>query len=111
MFYDTLNVDIFACIYFRGFMNIDNFACINICVLCIIGSLGYYKCYFRGVHIFADISETRITQKYVQRENIYAHSNLSVPSGIEIEKIPIQNDMCDFLKCFIIELQSEKNTI
>ena len=35
----TVNVDIFACIDFRGFMKIGNFACIKICVLCIIGSL------------------------------------------------------------------------
>ena len=70
MFYDTVNVDIFACIHFRGFMKMGNFACIKIRVLCIIGSLGYYKCNLRGVHIVADISETRITQKYIQHENI-----------------------------------------
>ena len=70
----TVNVDIFACIDFRGFMKLGNFACIKICVLCIIGSIGYYKSNFRGVHIFADIQETRTTQKYVQRENIYVLS-------------------------------------
>ena len=36
----TVNVDIFECINFRGFMEIGNFACIKIRVLCIIGSLG-----------------------------------------------------------------------
>ena len=70
----TVNVDIFACINFRGFMELGNFACIKIRVLCIIGSICYYKSNFRGVHIFADIKETRITRKYVQRENIYVHS-------------------------------------
>ena len=51
-----MNVDIFACIHFRGFMKMGNIACIKIRVLglCIIGSLGYYKGNFRGVHIFAD---------------------------------------------------------
>ena len=37
---NTVNVDIFACIKFRGFMKMGNFACIKIRVLCIIGSLG-----------------------------------------------------------------------
>ena len=41
--------------YFRGFMKLGNFACIKICVLGIIGSLGYHKCNFQGVHNFADI--------------------------------------------------------
>ena len=71
----TVNVDIFACIHFRGFMKLGNFACIKIRVLCIIGSQGYYKSNFRGVHIFGDIQETRIMRKYVQRENIYVHSS------------------------------------
>ena len=65
-----MNVDVFACIHFRGFMKMGNFACIKIRVLGIIDSLGYYKSNFRGVHVFADILETRITRKYVQRENI-----------------------------------------
>ena len=51
----TVNVDIFACINFRGFMKMANFACIRIRVLCIIGSLGLYKSNFRCVHNFADI--------------------------------------------------------
>ena len=51
----TVNVDIFACINFRGFMKIGNFACIKIRVLCVNGSLGYHKSNFRGAHIFADI--------------------------------------------------------
>ena len=51
----TVNVDIFTCINFRGFMKICHYACIKIRVLCVIGSLGYYKSNFRGVHIFADI--------------------------------------------------------
>ena len=50
-----MNVDIFTCRYFRGFMKMGNFACIKICVLSIFGSLGYDKSNFRGVHIFADI--------------------------------------------------------
>ena len=48
-------VDIFACTNFRGFMKLGNFACIKIRVLCKIGSIGYYKSNFRGIHIFADI--------------------------------------------------------
>ena len=51
----TVNVDIFACISFRGFMKMDNFACIKIRVLSITGSLDYHKSNFRGVYIFADI--------------------------------------------------------
>ena len=37
---NTVNVDIFACIHFRGFMKMGNFACIKIRILCTIGSLG-----------------------------------------------------------------------
>ena len=48
-------VDISACINFREIMKMGNFACIKICVLCLTGSLWYYKSNFRGVHIFADI--------------------------------------------------------
>ena len=51
-----------------------NFACIKIHVLRMIGSLGYYKSNFRGVHIFANVLETRITRKYEQREYIYVYS-------------------------------------
>ena len=36
-------------------MKLGNFACIKSRVLCIIGSIGYYKSNSRGVHIFADI--------------------------------------------------------
>ena len=50
-----MNIDIFACINFRGFVKIDNFARIQICVLSKIGSLGFYKSNFREIHIFADI--------------------------------------------------------
>ena len=41
-----MNVDIFACINFHGFMKMGNFACIKIRVLSIVGSLDYYKSYF-----------------------------------------------------------------
>ena len=54
-YHTTVNVDIFTCINFRGFMKMGNFACIKISVLSVIGSLGYYETYFRGVHMFADI--------------------------------------------------------
>ena len=50
-----MNIDIIACIDFRIFMKISNFACIKIRILSIIGSLGYYKSNFRGVHVFMDI--------------------------------------------------------
>ena len=50
-----MNVNIFACIHFHGFMKMGNFARIKICVLYTIGSLGLYESNFRGVHIFADI--------------------------------------------------------
>ena len=39
---NTVNVDIFACINFRGFINMANFACIKIRVLSAPDSLGYY---------------------------------------------------------------------
>ena len=51
----TVNVDIFACINFQGFMKIGNFVCIETRALSITGSLGYYKSYVRAVHIFAEI--------------------------------------------------------
>ena len=51
----TVNVDIYACINFRGSLKMGNFACTKIRVLSIIGSLAYYKSNFRGVHIFAGI--------------------------------------------------------
>ena len=50
-----MNVDIFACMNFRGSMKMDNFMWISIRVLRIIGSLGYHKSYFHGIHIFVDI--------------------------------------------------------
>ena len=59
-----MNIDIFACINFRGFMEIGNFACIKIRVLCIIGSLDY-KVIFE-VYIFS-----RIYKKRELRENMY----------------------------------------
>ena len=50
-----MNIDIFACVYTRGFMKMGNFACIRICVLIITGSLGYDKSNFHGVNIFVYI--------------------------------------------------------
>ena len=35
----TVNVDIFTCIYFRGFMKMVNFACIKIRVFSVTGPL------------------------------------------------------------------------
>ena len=61
-----MNVDIFACINIRGFVKMGNFACIKIHVLNIIGSLGFHKSNFRGVHIFADVKECEL------RENMYS---------------------------------------
>ena len=43
---DTVNIDIFLCINILGFMKMGNSACIKICILCIIGSLGYCKSKF-----------------------------------------------------------------
>ena len=54
----TVNVDIFACIDFRGFMKMGNFVCIKIRVLCIIGSLGYIKVIFH-VYIISRIFKKR----------------------------------------------------
>ena len=70
----TVNVDIFSCINFRVFLEIGNFACIGIRVFSTSVSLGYNKCNFHCVHIFADILETRIKRKYVLRENFYVYS-------------------------------------
>ena len=50
-----MNVDIFACICFCGFMKMSDFACIKIHVSSITGSLGFYKSNFQGVHIFVDV--------------------------------------------------------
>ena len=59
-----MNVDIFACIHFRGFMKMGNFACIKIHVLCITGSLGKIKVIFE-VYIFS-----RIFKKCKLHENM-----------------------------------------
>ena len=70
----TVNVDIFACINFRGFMKIGNFACINIRIFSTNSSLGFNDSNFQGVYIFADIQETRIKLKYIQCEKFYFYS-------------------------------------
>ena len=54
----TVNVDIFACINFHGFMKMGSFAFIKICVLIIIGSLSYYKSIFEA-YIFSWIFKKR----------------------------------------------------
>ena len=46
--FTTVNIDIFACLSFRGIMKMGNFACIQIRVLSITGSLGYQKSNFCG---------------------------------------------------------------
>ena len=51
----TVNVAIFACINFRGFMKMGNFAWIEIRVFSTNDSLGYYDSNFHSVYIFADI--------------------------------------------------------
>ena len=73
-----MNIDIFASINFREFAKTDNFAWIYICVFHNIAFTWHNKSYFHVVHIFADISKTRITCKYVQRENFYVHSILNI---------------------------------
>ena len=60
-----MNVDIFACINFRGFMIMGNFACIKIRVLCIISPMAIIKEVFE-VYIFL-----RISKKRELRENMY----------------------------------------
>ena len=54
-FGDTVNVDIFACINFRGFVKMGNFACIKIRIFSTEDSLGYNDSNFHSVYIFADI--------------------------------------------------------
>ena len=51
----TVNVDIFECLNFRGFIIMGNFMCIKIRLFSITSSLCYYKCNFHDVHIFTDI--------------------------------------------------------
>ena len=48
----TVNVDIFACINFRGFMKMGNFACIKIRVFSTNDSLGYNDSNFHSVYIY-----------------------------------------------------------
>ena len=48
----TVNVDIFACIHFCGFMKMGNFARIEIRALCITGSKGYYKSNLRSLDLY-----------------------------------------------------------
>ena len=47
-------------------MKLRNFVCIKIHVLCIIGSIGYYKSNFQGVHI------RQRFKKHELRENMYS---------------------------------------
>ena len=54
-FLSTVNVDIFACIDFRGSTKMGNFAWIKICAICKTGSLSYCKNNFHSVYILADI--------------------------------------------------------
>ena len=65
----TVNVDIFMCMNFHEFAKIGNFARIYIRAFEIIVYIWHNKGCFHDIHIFADTSETRITRKYVQREN------------------------------------------
>ena len=51
----SVNVDIFACINFRGFMKMGNFAWIEIRVFSTNDSLGYYDSNFHSIYIFTDI--------------------------------------------------------
>ena len=51
----TVNIDIFACIHFRGSMKMGNFACIKIRVFSTNDSLGYNNSNFHSVYIFAVI--------------------------------------------------------
>ena len=53
IFLYTVNVDIFACINFRGFDKMGNFARIKIRVFSILCSLSYDKCIFHVEYIFA----------------------------------------------------------
>ena len=70
----TVNVDIFACINFRGFRKMGNVACIKIGVLSIIGSLGYYKSHFARCTYFrrylrnANYAKICTTQKYLRSQ-------------------------------------------
>ena len=59
---NTVNVDIFAFIHFCEFANVSNFAWTLIRVFDVIASMWHNT---NNIHIFADISETQITQKYV----------------------------------------------
>ena len=52
---NTVNVDIFAWMNFRGFTKMCSFAWIRIFVLRTNGSLGYHKSNFHCVNIFANI--------------------------------------------------------
>ena len=61
-----MNVDIFACINFRGFKKMGNIARIKIRVLSITGSIDYHNVVFT-VLIFS-----RIFKKRELRENIYS---------------------------------------
>ena len=67
-----MNVDIFACINFRGFMKMGNFACINVSVLSMIGSLGFYKrcTYFHGYLRNVNYSKICRTRKYLRSQYV-----------------------------------------
>ena len=56
----TVNVNIFAGIYFRRFLKMGKFVWIKIRIFCITGSWGYYKSNFQCVLIFADIKKREL---------------------------------------------------
>ena len=78
---NTVNVDVERVYIFREFAKIDNFAWIYIRIFHNIAFTWHRppnKSCFHVVHIFLDISKTRITRKCVQRENVYVHSSTFV---------------------------------
>ena len=70
--YNTVNIDIFACTNFHGFIKMVNFVCIKILVFSTNDSLGHNDSNFHSVYIFADIYKRELS------ENIYKVSMFTV---------------------------------
>ena len=63
-----------------------NLACIKIRLLSIIGSLGYYKSNFQGVHIFRRCKKRELRENMYNAKNIYIHSIQNKKTKTHLEK-------------------------
>ena len=90
---NTVNVDIFASIHFRGFMKMGNFACIKIRVFSTNDSLDYNDGNFHRVYVYS-----WIFKKSELSENIYS-ANISTFTVIHISSKKNKKKTCQVKRC------------